>query len=133
MSLFSLVDEHVGRNPVARAVALSGLRRAVCDFKLTMYFLADGTEQPTNLISASQVLAVAMRIRELQGSTEGVSVMRGAQSAILDRSKHHFRWRRIDAVPIDVALTAAQAAMESATARQVLDAWMFVRELEAQA
>ena len=130
---FSLVDEHVGRNPVARAVQMANLNRSMRDFKLTLYFLKDGTEQPDNLLAASQVLAVSIRIRELQGSTEGVPVMRGAQSAIVDRSRHGFRWRSADAVAIDVAMGEAQKAVASATARQVQDAWLFVRQQEAEA
>jgi len=130
---FSLVDEHVGRNPVARAVQMAALSKAMRAFKITLYMLPDGTEQADNLISASQVLAVSIRIRELQGNTAGVSVMRGAHSAILDRSRHGFRWRSLDAVAIDRGMEEAQRAVTSATARQVQDAWLFVRQLEAEA
>lgn len=130
---FSLVDEHVGRNPVARAVQMANLQTAMRKFKLTLYYLNDGTEQADNLLAASQVLAVSIRIRELQGSNDGVPVMRGAQSAIVQRAQHGFKWRSADAVPIDVAMGEAQRAVASATARQVQDAWLFVRQQEAEA
>lgn len=128
MSLFSVVDEHVGRNPIARAVAISGLKKSVRAFQLQLYFLQDGTEQAANLMAASEVLAVALNIRQAQDNPTGVPVMRGAHSAILERAKREFVWRSVDAVAIDVAIDAAREAMESATARQVQDAWLAVRE-----
>ena len=130
---FSVVDEKVARNPVARAVAMAGLSQSMRTFKISLYGLDEGSEQASKLITASEILAVSLRIRELQGSNDGVPVMRGAESAILQRAQHGFRWRNADAVAIDVALGEAHKAVVSATARQVQDAWLFVRQLEAEA
>ena len=130
---FSIVDQHVGRNPVARAVAMAGLSSSMRTFQISLYGIEDGSEQASKLITASEILAVALRIRELQGSTAGVPVLRGAESAILQRAQHGFKWRSADAVAIDVAMGEAQKAVASATARQVQDAWLFVRQQEAEA
>jgi hypothetical protein len=132
-SFFSRVDEHIGRNKTARAVAMAGLKRAMLDFQLTIYLLEDGTEQTGALLTAAQVIAVALRVRELQNNSDGAPVMRGAQSAILNMSRHGFMWRVSDAVAIDVGLTEANKAMNSAPARQAQDAWVFVRKLEEAA
>jgi hypothetical protein len=130
---FSVMDEKVARNPVARAVAKSGLESAMRDFQLMLYLLEEGTEQTSILTTASQMLAVSLKVRELQGRPDGVSVMRGSQSAILDRSRHGFMWRAADVVAIDVGLIEAMKAVTGATARQVQDAWLCVRQLEQEA
>lgn len=132
-TFFTSVHEDVARNPVARAIQRRKVGQAILDFRLTMHFLEEGSDQRSNLLAAAQVLAVGLRVREQQGRRDDVPVMRGALSAIEDRSRHGFKWRPIDAVPIGVGLKAAEGVMVGASAVVARDAWRFVTRLEAAA
>lgn len=132
-TFFQVVSEDVARNPVARAIQRQKVAQAILDFRLTLLYLEEGSNQHSNLLAAAQVLTVALRVREIQGCSDDVPVMRGALSAIEDRSRHGFKWRPIDAVPIGVGLKAAEGVMVGASAVVARDAWRFVTRLEAAA
>lgn len=132
-TFFQVVSEDVARNPVARAIQRQKVAQAILDFRLTLHYLEEGSNQHSNLLAAAQVLTVALRVREIQGCSDEVPVMRGALSAIEDRSRHGFKWRPIDAVPIGVGLKAAEGVMVGASAVVARDAWRFVTRLEAAA
>lgn len=132
-TFFQVVSEDVARNPVARAIQRQKVAQAILDFRLTLHYLEEGSNQHSNLLAAAQVLTVALRVREIQGCSDDVPVMRGALSAIEDRSRHGFKWRPIDAVPIGVGLKAAEGVMVGASAVVARDAWRFVTRLEAAA
>ena len=48
-TFFHIVNEHVARNPVARAVQSAKLAAAIREFQLQLYYLADDTPQNGNL------------------------------------------------------------------------------------
>ena len=127
-TFFQVVSEDV-----ARAIQRQKVAQAILDFRLTLHYLEEGSNQHSNLLAAAQVLTVALRVREIQGCSDDVPVMRGALSAIEDRSRHGFKWRPIDAVPIGVGLKAAEGVMVGASAVVARDAWRFVTRLEAAA
>lgn len=122
---FRLVDQHVARNPVARAIARRNVQAAVRDFSLRLYLLPDGHLVQEDAQAAAHVLMVALEIRAAQRDHDSadVRVMRGGISALTDIALRGYRWRQIDARAIDCALQRATAVFAAASATQVQDAW----------
>ena len=82
-TFFHIVNEHVARNPVARAVQRAKLAAAIREFQLQLYFLADDTPQNDNLLAAAKVIAVALRLHEVTGlPAHEANVLKGALSCI---------------------------------------------------
>lgn len=132
---FAVVDEHVARNPVARAIARQRLTQAVRDFATRIYLLADGELVKADGLAAARVLAVAIRVCEQRGqqaSTE-CRVMRGGLEAVVNLSARRWAWRRADATAIEVAIQHAQHVFNGATAEEQRNAHRFVINLERQA
>lgn len=133
-SFFRLVDEHVARNPVARAVQRAKLESAIREFQLQLYFLEDGTAQNDNLLAAAKVIAVALRLHEVTGlPAHEANVLKGALSCIEHATARGCKWRSADAPAIDAGIDRAAALVNRCTAQQVRDAWRFVEALEATA
>lgn len=131
-TFFTVVSQHVARNPVARAVQRARLDSAMREFQLTLYYLEDGTEQADNIQAAAQVLAVALRLIELRGlELHRANVLRGAMSCLEAASKRRFAWRTQDAPAIDAGMVRAAEIVRESTAQQVQEAWRFVGSLEA--
>jgi len=132
---FVTVDEHVARNPVARAIARQRLTQAVRDFATRIYMLADGEAVKADGLAAARVLAVAIRVCEQRGQQDSPAcrVMRGGLEAVVQLSTRRWAWRRTDARAIDTALQHAQRIYMGATALEQQAAHRFVTQLERQA
>lgn len=123
---FLIVDQHVARNPVARAIQRQRIERSTRDFRIRVHMLNDGEVVHADAIASAKVLAVALGVLQMQGA-EGCTawrLMRGGLSALQQLSERDFRWRRLDAVPVDVALEHAAATVITAPATLVQRAWM---------
>lgn len=121
-----LVDEHVARNPVARAIQRQRTTRSTRDFRIRVHMLAEGENVTADAIACAKVLAVAMGVLQMQGA-EGCTawrLMRGGQSALQQLSERGFRWRCADAVAVDVALEQAAITVTNAPAALVQRAWV---------
>lgn len=130
---FRLAQQQVARNPVARAVAKAAMVQAVRDFLIAVYLLPDGVGQASNVQAAATALAVAMRLRELDGKADDpdARVITGAMSALAQCAERGFRWRKLDAPAIDAGLTRALDTLQQATPTDLQRAWHYVRRLEA--
>lgn len=121
-----IVDQHVARNPVARAIQRQRIERATRNFRIRVHMLADGEVVQADATASAKVLAVALGVLQMQGA-EGCTawrLMRGGISALQQLSERGFRWRRLDAVPLDVALEHAAATVTTAPAALVQRAWI---------
>lgn len=129
MSFFSVVDQHVARNPVARAVQKRRIEAAIRDYQTALYLAADGSDQVANASAGATVIAVALR---LVGDTgPGANVMRGALSALLQSAVPGARWRAINAGAVDVGMSRAASVILSSPAEVTREAWKYVSSLEA--
>lgn len=130
-----MADEHVARNPVARAIAIKSMRAALSDFLLSAYLLPDGSRQAEMVMAASTALAVALRVLDARGDGAGIDsrVMAGAMSAMAECSKRGHVWRTRDAPAVDAGLTRALDVLKLATPKEVQNAWLYVRELGREA
>lgn len=132
---FLVVDEHVVRNPVARAVARTKLKRAVLDFQLRLYNLLPGTNVQADAQAAARVLAVALRVLDNadQGSTPDARVMAGGMGCLSALAQRRWAWHTQDAVAVDQALHRALPVYMAASAVQLQAAHRYVTHLEATA
>ena len=83
-TFFHIVNEHVARNPVARAVRSAKLAAAIREFQLQLYYLADDTTQNDNLLAAAKVIAVALRLHEVTGLLARVRSNDGLGVCLID-------------------------------------------------
>lgn len=129
---FVVVPPHVARNPVARAIARQRITSAMLDFRLRLYQIDDGEHVPADGLTAARVLAVAIRVAELRGQSDGADcrVMRGGLEAMVALSARRWRWRCADAPALDSALTRALQVYRGASAVEQQRAYAFVMELE---
>ena len=129
---FLLVDEHIGRNPVAHAMAKARVISSTRDFCTRLYMLPEGEKVHSDLQSAAKVLAVAIRIAEVAGriDTPPGRIMRGGMQCLVQLAQRDARWRKMDAAAIDAALMHALDEYSAATAQQTQDAHRFVMSLD---
>lgn len=123
---FLMVDQHVARNPVARAIQRQRIERATRDFRIRVHMLADGERVEADAIASAKVLAVALSVLQMQGA-EGCTawrVMRGGISCLQQLSERGFAWRSADAIAVDVALEHASITVTTAPATLVQRAWV---------
>jgi hypothetical protein len=128
---FLIVDKHVARNPVARAVQKRKVAAATRDFLARVYMLQPGEQVQADIMAASRVLAVAIAILEGRGIDD--PVMRGAMSACVACSQRGVRWRQIDAAALDVGLQHANDVYQQAGAQETQDAFWRVDAIERAA
>lgn len=123
---FSVVNPHVARNPVVRAVQKQMMRRITRDFALRVHLLREGEMVTADAIAAGKSLAVGIGTLQLQGITSGPAwaVMHGGMSTLLQLCERGFIWRTRDAVAIDLALEHAAKTLASAPAGLVQRAWL---------
>ena len=123
---FNVVDKHVARNPVARAVQRRLVIGATRDFRLRVHLLCEGEKVDADAIAAGKMLAVAIGTLQLQGITTGPAwrVMHGGMSTLLQLCERKFIWRVRDAVAIDLALEHAAETVTSAPSALVQRAWV---------
>ena len=123
---FLIVDQHVARNPVARAIQRQRIERSTRDFRIRVHMLAEGESVASDAMASAKVLAVALGVLQMQGA-EGCTawrLMRGGTSTLQQLSERGFRWRCADAVAVDVALEHAALTLATAPAVLVQRAWV---------
>lgn len=132
---FLVVDEHVARNAVARAIARQRVKLAVRDFQVRLHMLQDGECVPVDCQAAAKVLAVACAVLDLQGMTDSTAarVMAGGMGALADIAKTRWLWRSRHAVAVDQALAQAAPVLTAAPATLMQQAYRKVAALERQA
>jgi hypothetical protein len=127
--LVRVVPKQVALNPVATAVARDNMVRLARDVRLTLYGLRDRQRVPELAQEVATLLAVAIRLQEARGRTEGIPVMAGAMSALTQCAERGFEWRTRDAVAVELAVDLATKIATTAAPREVRDAWAHVRAL----
>lgn len=129
---FKVVDEHVARNPIARAMARAALSAAVLDFQLHPHLLPDGAKVQADGMASAKVLAVAIRVCEVTGQAQSPEcrVMRGGLEVCVQLSERGWRWRTADVNALDIALQRALEVYRGAAAVVQTQAWQFVTALE---
>jgi hypothetical protein len=132
-SFFHIVHQNVARNPIARAIQKHRLHSAMVDFKMHCYFLEEGSQEQGNYMTAAQLYAVAIRLCEVKGITEGVPLLRAAMSCCMQRAREGFKWKLVDAVAMHNGMEVAERVVNASTALEVQDALAFVNALEAVA
>ena len=123
---FNVVDQHVARNPVARAVQRHRVIGATRDFRLRVHLLREGEKVDADAVATGKMLAVAIGTLQLQGITTGPAwgVMHGGRSTLLQLCERGFIWRVRDEVAIDLALEHAAKTLTSAPTVLVQRAWV---------
>ena len=132
---FLYVEEHVARNPVARAIARHRVADAVRDFQTRLYLLSDGENVQTDVMAAAKVIAVALAVRQHAGQLGAADarVMQGSMGQLATIAERGFVWRTTDAVAIDVGLQRAVEVYRAASAQQIQAAHKHVGRIEATA
>lgn len=123
---FLVVDQHVARNPVARAIQRQRIERATRDFRIRVHMLAEGEQVEADALASAKVLAVALGVLQAQGAVGCTAwrVMQGGMSALVQLSQRHFTWRTQDAIAVEVALEHAAVTVTTAPAALVQQAWL---------
>lgn len=126
-----VVDEHLARNPLARAVARARMTSAARDFATRLYLLDDGEDAAADTVAAARTIQLAYIVAVQAGATDSADarVMAGAISAMTALARRQFAWRRADAPAIDAGLQRAVATIRVSSAQAMQDAW---RELLRQ-
>lgn len=132
---FLVVDEHVARNPIARAIARRRFQQAMLDFQIRLLELDDGEHVPLDCQAAAKTLAVAMAVLELQGraDTPDARVIAGGMGSLTDMATTGWLWRTRHATAVDQALQRAETAYREAPARIVQLAHQRVHDIERRA
>lgn len=132
---FRSVHENVARNPVAQAIERQRIVAAVRDFLIGLHMLEDGIEAQSDIRCAARVLAVAIRVCELERSFDDAPcrVMRGAMSAMVAAAKRGFVWRVADANAVDVGLEYALEVYRASKSKTRTQAWRDVQRMEDEA
>lgn len=132
---FRSVREHVARNPVAIAIEQQRIVKAVRDFLIGLHMLEDGAKSQSDIQCAARVLAVAIRVCELDGKQDDVPcrVMRGAMSALVAAAQRGFVWRIADANAVDVGLECALEVYRVSKSKTRTQAWRDVQRMEDEA
>jgi hypothetical protein len=119
---FLCVGEHVARNPIARAIAKTRLQRAVSDFALRLYLLADGEDVSADIHAAGHVICVALAIVEAR--KEDAPDLRAGLDALI--AMPDGKWSLEAAAVLDVALQEAMAIYGEASAVETQRAFLRV-------
>ena len=129
---FQVVDMHVARNPVARAIAKRRITDAVRDFQIRLYHLEEGEDVAADVHAAMHVLTCCLLALELlgRGREPDASVMRGAQSALLQCARRGNTWHTADLAAIDTGLQRAVEIFPELPAREVALAWQQMQRIE---
>jgi len=132
-TFYQVVPMQVARNPVARAVARQRLAAAMRDFQLRIHLLPEGAQVPGDVHAAMQALTVCMFGMELAGHGDepAISVMRGAQSALLQCAERGDRWHTADAMAVDAGLQHVQEWTPRIPAVIAARAWQRLHDLVA--
>ena len=130
MRFFSVVDENVGRNPIAQAIAKASLRTAARDFRIQCYLYPAG-EVVSAYDTASSLFAVALRLAEKGPTPLRVGALKGAASCCQQRIDQGNRWHTEDAAALDVGMQVAEEVIGNSRPAEVQRAWIETRTGEA--
>jgi hypothetical protein len=113
-------------NPIARAVAREKLRRAILDQKIKVYLMEDDEDCAEFCEGIGLTLAVIGYASELDPKIDQhdstLKVLRGGLSAC-QQMLTTGKWKKINAVAIDVALDAAMVLNRDVKADYINTAW----------
>lgn len=126
--LFRKVPKQVGLSLVAAAVARDNFLRTARELRLDVYGAQEGSSQGQMVLDAAELVAIALHLCAKAGEGEGVSVMKGGLSALVQCSERRFEWRARDAVAVELALSRAAEHLRLAKPSAVRDAWAHVNE-----
>lgn len=128
---FLIVDEHVARNPIARAIAKRRIDQSVRVFTIRVYMLRNGEQVASDIQAAAKVMTVAIAILEQRGLDD--PVIRGGISCCTACARRRFAWHEVDAVAIAQALRRANDVYQAAGAVETQRAFALVTRIERQA
>lgn len=127
--LFSVVDEHVARNPIARALARQAMRTSVRDITLAWYVPTPYCD-PGDVAACKRALDVALAVLDVlkRTDTEQARVMSQARAVLYQVVERGYRWRIQDAPAIDIGLQHALDVLRDSDAKTQQRAWQMVTE-----
>ncbi len=130
-----IVDQHVARNPIARAVALQRLRSATRSFITRLYMLEQGEDVAADAYVAARTLYLAHVLASNAGraDTPDARVMHGALNAARALAQRGWRWHPADAGALDAGLKRAEDEVARASAKALQAAWIEVAAAEMAA
>jgi hypothetical protein len=133
--MYSVVDEHVGRHPVARAIAKKRLEQSVRDLQISVRLMDDGEDASSEVWAGMQVLSICLFALSKVGEPDRpeISVMRGAESALVQCQKRGYKWRKADATAVDQGIGYALEFHKILPAQSLTWAWNEMKRIEAQA
>jgi hypothetical protein len=121
---FLVVDEHVARNPIARAIQRVQVRQAVADFSTRLHMLEAGEECASDLDATARTMGVAVAVLEARGLAD--ATLNAGLAALTDMARHSCCWKPEHAATLDAAMQQAQDVFAQATAEEVRAAWVRV-------
>lgn len=131
---FLVVDQHVARNPIARAIARTRLERCVRTFATRLYLLQEGEQVCEDGTAAARSLYVAYLALERAGqaSSPAARVIHGGVSTLEALALRQWRWHTRDAAAIDTALQYAAETVNATPPADMQRAWAELYRLEAR-
>jgi hypothetical protein len=102
-----LKTEKIARNPIARAMAADKLKKAMLNQRIELFMMEEGQDARAQVIPIANsifVLAAAYEMMEWQDKVE-YRKMRSAMNVLTECSERKFKWRTIDTVTIDNAIS----------------------------
>jgi len=119
---FSVVPQHVARNPIARAIARQKVRAAVADFATRLHLLEAGEQCAADLDATARTLDVAAAVLEARGMAD--DTLAAGILALANMAMLGCLWRPEYAGTLDAALQQAQDVFAQATAEETRVAWL---------
>lgn len=130
MRWFQTTEQHIARNPIARAVAKKRLRSSMIDACIKFYLTPNGDKLVEDVDATATVLATAQEI--LLARQEEDPVIKGAMSVCQECAQRSFLWQQKYAVTLDVALQRAMSIYMTAPAIEVQNAFQKINSIRDQ-
>jgi hypothetical protein len=102
-----LKTEKIARNPIARAIAADKLKKAMLNQRIELFMMEEGQDARAQVIPIANsifVLAAAYDMMEWHDKVEYRKI-RSAMNVLTECSERKFKWRTIDTVTIDNAIS----------------------------
>lgn len=102
-----LKDQKVARNPVARAVAASNLKKRMLDQRIELFMMDEGQDARSQVLPIADCVFVLAAAYEMMRWEDKVDYrkLRSAMIILTECSERKFKWRTADTVTIDNAIT----------------------------
>lgn len=105
-----LKNQHVARNPVARAIAKKRLRQSMLDVRIKFLMMSPNEDCREEVLTISDSILVIAACYEMQGKSESVEFrkLKSSMNILSQCSETGFKWNPDWAITIDNAIDICQ-------------------------